>query len=291
MFKRYFAGLMFVMALWIPAAVHAESSLREQIPTEEFAAFCGAFPEASPSADLASLLGQGLKAYDSLGDYRAIFHKTERSGAELGPHEEIYIKFSKPFKIFMGWLNTQKKGLQVLYQRGRHDDKLAIHQPGLILGLAQVVFLEQSSPWVREGSASYDIEDAGIGSFLYDFTRAVLQGHREKKLKVSPKIFVENNGLAGEKIEVIFEDSKDQKGYFAHRIEVIFDRTNHLPVGMSLYDWDDQPMGFYEYRELKVDVGAEDEDFIKQINRRLLRVYRDDPALKGVSRPAKQNFS
>ncbi|MGH7197775.1 MAG: DUF1571 domain-containing protein [Candidatus Omnitrophota bacterium] len=214
-------------------------------------------------AKLAALLEEGLRSYEGLRDYRAIFEKTELSKGTLGPTEKIYLKFEKPWKIYMGWLNTPKKGLQIVYERGKHDGKLAIHKPGLFLGFAPVIFLEQSSPWVREGSEAYNIEDAGIGTFLFDFTKAVIRGARENRLKVE---------FREKKADITFIDSKKDKDYFAYRVTVLFDEENHLPVWMELFDWENRTTGIYAYEDLKINVGI-DEDFKRQINRHLFKIY------------------
>jgi hypothetical protein len=234
-------------------------------------------------AKLATLLEEAVRSYGALGDYRAIFEKTELSKGTLGPAERIYLKFEKPWKIYMGWLNTHKKGLQVVYERGKHDGKLAIHQPGLFFGLAPVIFLEQSSPWVREGSEAYNIEDAGIGTFLYDLTKAVLRGAREHKLKVGPVEKTEK----GDRIDVTFEGSVKDKEFFAYRVTALFDAQNRLPVWMELFDWQNRTTGVYAYEDLKLNVGI-DEDFKRQINRHLFKIYSPQP---DRAKPKPQNFA
>ena len=233
-------------------------------------------------ARLAGILEKSLDAYESVKDYRAVFCKQEETKGELGPRETIFLKFEKPFKIFMHWSDTHKKGLEVLYERGRHDGKLAIHKPGLLLGLAPVVFLDRNSSWVREGSESYDIEDAGIGSFLVDFSEMVLKGLREKKIRVQV-----SENTQGQTVDVFFPGTAPDAGYFAYRVVVFFDGVNHLPVQMSLYNWNEKLTGVYEYQDLKLNVGADDPEFKKVAERRLYTLFA--PA---APRPAKvQNFS
>ncbi len=242
------------------------------------------FQISSDSVRLANVLQQSLSAYDAARDYQAIFFKEEKDGTTMGPKEQIFLKFEKPFKIYMGWMNTHKQGLQVLYERGKHDGKLAIHKPGLLLGLAPVIFLDQNSPWVKEGSESYDIEDAGIGSFLYDFAEMCIKGAEEKKLAV--KIDVSN----GEEIfDVSFPGSKEEdKGHFSYRVVVRFDEASRLPVKMDLYDWNDQPTGYYAYENLKMNPGLDDPEFKKFANRNLYNLYvpkkSSEPLPKNTSR-------
>ncbi len=227
--------------------------------------------ENENTARLSGILEKSNRFYDTVNNYRAIFHKQERSEGKLQENEKIFLKFEKPFKIFMGWLNTEKKDLQVAYERGKHRGKLAIHKPGLGLGLLPVIFLDQNSPWVKEGSESYDIEDAGIGSFLEDFSKAVEKARQAGVLKVQ---FLAPESGAAETVEVIFDDPKKDPAYFARRVVVSFDEKTQLPVKMSLYDWNDEPTGIYSYDDLQINLGAEDAEFKRQINRQLYRVYQ-----------------
>lgn len=241
-----------VAALFFPAFLLFPSSARAEEPTER----------------LRTLLTDARAAYEGVKDYRAIFRKQEGSGGTLGPQETIFLKFEKPFKIFMHWSDTHKKGLQVLYERGRHDGKLAIHKPGLMLGLAPVIFLPQDSPWVREGSESYDIEDAGIGTFLEDFSAMVQKGEADGKLRASTA-----ETPAGTSADVSFPGSAEDAVYFASRVEVLFDAGTKLPVRMVLYDWEGRVSGIYDYDQLALNVGADDPEFRRVAQKRLYKLY------------------
>ncbi len=220
------------------------------------------------SALLIEQLEKSRRSYDSVHDYTALFIKQERSEGKLDPAEKIFLKFEKPFKIYMKWLNPPKKGLEVHYERGKHDGKLAIHKPGFLTGLAGVIFLEQNSPWVRKGSQSYNIEDAGIGTFLTDFNEAVLAAEKTGSLAAqesSPGTW-----------DVTFNVPAEDDTFFAKRCVVTFDEGSRLPVKMELFDWEGQTTGIYDYQDLKLNIGSSDPAFKKQANRSLFRVYTDN---------------
>ena len=240
------------------------------------AAPAGPSAAGEPDGDLrlASILKRSNRSYESLRNYQAIFYKKERAGGRLGETEKIFLKFEKPFKIFMNWLNTEKKDLQVVYERGKHNGKLAIHQPELGFGFFPVVFLDQNSPWVKKGSESYRIEDAGIGAFLADFTQAVARARDERKLQVRPA--KNNSGDPDETLEVIFDDPGKNPVYFAHRVIVTFDKITALPVKIQLFDWENEPTGIYSYENLKLNLTPEDVQFKQRINRQLYRVYQGE---------------
>ena len=242
-----------------------------------------AFAEEAPDdrARLTALLEKSLAAYAAVNDYRAVFLKQELQNGALGGRETIFLKFEKPFKIFLHWSDTSKKGLQVLYERGRHDGKLAIHQPGLLFGLAPVVFLEQSSPWVREGSESYDIEDAGIGTFLEDFAAMVEKGIQENRIRARV-----TDSEEGAEVDVSFPGTSSGGDYFAGRVEAFFDAKTQLPVRMKLYDWQGNVTGIYAYTELALNIGADDAEFRRLAHKRLQKLY-----LPQVKITPRNNFS
>jgi hypothetical protein len=221
---------------------------------------------ADPASErLSALLFESQAAWQGVRGYSSMFYKQEREKGKMGPREKIFLKFDKPFKIYMLWLNTRKQGLQVLYERGKHDGKLAIHKPGLFF--APVIFLPQDSPWVKEGSEAYDIEDAGIGTFLEDF--AAMAEHAAAEGKIETKVTESPEGAA---VDVSFPGARKDKIYFASRVEVLFDAVSKLPTKMKLYDFNGGLSGTYEYAELKLNP-SEDPEFKRLAHRAIYPLY------------------
>ena len=46
--------------------------------------------------------------------------------------ETIYMKFKKPFKVYMKWIKNPHKGRELIYVRGRNNDKLKVHIGGFL---------------------------------------------------------------------------------------------------------------------------------------------------------------
>ena len=67
-----------------------------------------------------------------INDYRAIFHKQERVEGELLPEETILLKFQKPLKIYMKWIEEPLKGSEALFVQGKYDNKLIAHRGGIL---------------------------------------------------------------------------------------------------------------------------------------------------------------
>ena len=144
---------------------------------------------------------------------------------------------------------------------------------GLALGLVPVVFLDLDSPWVKQGSSSHGIEDAGIGSFLMDFTENIIRAFKEHRLTVNLRPHESDKSVLTEKVEVAFENTDEKSGYLAHRVTVQFDRKTNLPVWMELFDWKNQSMGVYAYRDLKTNL-KDDTELKKQIDDGLYKIIR-----------------
>ncbi len=230
------------------------------------------FAEDAAASPFLEHMAHARNAYSAVQNYVCLFEKEEVADGKLADKEHIYLKFEKPFKIFMHWQNDPKKGLQVLYERGRHDGKLGIHKPGLLLGLMPVVFLEQDSPWVREGSEAYDIEDAGIGTFLEDLDEETSVAAKEGRLRTVSGGAVELEGIHGEQFDVYFDGTTPESDVMAYHVRVVFDSVTQLPLYQELYDWNDRLTGRYVYKDLRLNVG-EDPDFRKHIHRTLHRIY------------------
>jgi hypothetical protein len=64
-------------------------------------------------------------------DYAAAFHKQERVDGELLPEEAMLLKFQKPLKVYMKWLEDPHRGREALYVEGRDDNKVIAHEGGI----------------------------------------------------------------------------------------------------------------------------------------------------------------
>ena len=61
-------------------------------------------------------------------------------------------------------------------------------------------------------------------------------------------------------IESVLPPEKE-KGYYCYRCVVSFDTHTGLPVKIQVYDWQDQLVEDYEYRDLEINPGLTDADF------------------------------
>ncbi len=67
----------------------------------------------------------------SVNSYAAIFHKQERIGEALNEEETIYLKFMKPFKVYMKWIKEPSYGREAIYVDGGNNNLVKVRECGL----------------------------------------------------------------------------------------------------------------------------------------------------------------
>jgi len=82
--------------------------------------------------DLEDWLRQAEAFLDTTASYAAVFHKQERVKGWLKAEETVYLKFKKPFKVYMKWIDDPGKGREVLYVDGWNKNRILLREPGFM---------------------------------------------------------------------------------------------------------------------------------------------------------------
>lgn len=216
----------------------------------------GARPEVSP-AEFVQLLEEMTRAYGRVDHYTAIFLMQERLERELGPTQRLELKFKKPLKIYLRWLNGKHEGRQALYPAGVDGNELWVRQP-LLVG-AVTVGLDPHSPRAREGSR-HAITDVGIGRLL-DFIRDnASRGLQRSKLTIEDGDQRTTFHRPTQRYILHFP-ADPAKGYYCMTALIDVDREHRLPIYAETFDWDGQLIERYGYLDLHLNPGLSDEDF------------------------------
>ena len=88
-----------------------------------------AWPADVPAGELLRLLDLAEKQYAQIQDYTSTMVSRERVGEVLRPQERVLLKFQRPFKVYMRWLDGPSKGREGLFVSGAHDDKFLVSEP------------------------------------------------------------------------------------------------------------------------------------------------------------------
>ena len=234
--------------------------LRVVVAFLAFAIVVGTGLPARGSADVDGLrlLGQAERRYAEVKDYTTIFLRRELIGDILRPQETILLKFQRPFKVYMKWLEGPGKGREGLYVAGSNKDKFLVREARGFQSLITAA-MDPDHPRVLHESR-HPVTDVGIGRLLGIIVENAQRASREGVLRVvdqGPGI------VAGQRVyqvEGILPNDRNA-GYYCSRVLISFDQENDLPIHVVVYDWGDRVVEEYTFTELRLNPGLTPRDF------------------------------
>lgn len=196
-------------------------------------------------------------AYLEINDYTALFHKQEQINGKLREEETIFVKFKKPFKIYMKWIKNPYKGREALYVVGWNENRMMIYESTVMGGVT--VNLDPKGFIAMRGNR-HPITDSGIGNLVKligdNFTKSIKTGELEFKERGEETVYDRRT----KKVELIFPRDK-ARGYYCYRAITNTDVEKNLPLKVQIYDWNNNLIENYGYENLKLNVGLTDTDF------------------------------
>lgn len=215
------------------------------------------FMEAHEKIDPENWIRGIKESYAAIDNYTAIFHKRECINGNLKEEEAIFLKFKKPFKVYMKWIKEPYKGRETLYVEGWNENQMMVHEGG-IAGVVTVNLNPKGS--IAMKNSRHPITDSGLGNLINLIGKNMRRGMRTGELE-----FKENGeetvyGRKTQKVELLFPKDK-AKGYYCYRAIINLDAEMKLPLRVQIYDWDDMLIENYGYENLKLNAGLTDTDF------------------------------
>jgi outer membrane lipoprotein-sorting protein len=209
------------------------------------------------SEPFAHVLEAMKQAYGRVDDYTATFLLQERVDRELGPNQRLQLKFKKPLKIYLRWLQGRHEGRQALYPAGVDGNELWVRLP-LLVG-AVTVSLDPQSPRARKDSR-HAITDVGIGKLLDFLAENTSRGLQRGE------VTVEDGGQRTTfdrpaRRYILHFPADPAKGYYCMTALVDVDRGYQLPVYAEIFDWHGQLIERYGYLDVRLNPGLTDADF------------------------------
>ena len=188
--------------------------------------------------------------------YTAVFHKQERIKGRLKAEEVVLLKFRKPFKIYMRWLQGPGKGREAIYAEGWNHNRIKVHEPWMGTGFS--LNLDPRGA-IAMGGSRHLITDVGLENFLR------LLGSSLRKNPSAEIMYRELGeeivyGSRSRKVEYLFPRER-AKGYYCYRTLINLATESELPIKTSVYDWDGLLVEDYGYENLKLDAGLTEADF------------------------------
>ncbi len=218
----------------------------------------GAPSLAATEAELLRFLERAEQRYVDIQDYSAIMVTREWINGSLEPEKAILLKFQRPFKVYMKWLDGLRKGREGLYVAGSHDGKFLVIEPN---GIRQffTTALAPRDPRVLEVSR-HPVTDVGIGRVLEIIGENVRRAFRQKALKLIDRGAGEVAGRKVREIEGILPADL-AAGYYCHRVILSFDEEHQLPIRAVVFDAENRLVEDYTYTQLRLNSGLSDKDF------------------------------
>lgn len=199
-----------------------------------------------------SIVSRMEAAYAQVRDYTATFKKRERVREVLLEEEVMELKYQKPFRVYLRWLAGSKKGREVLYAKGEHEDRLLVYDPSGIRRLFTFLMDPRHERALRE--SRYPVTEIGIGRLINRIAENARRAWSRGELQVIDHGAGEEGGRSVWRYEAILPDDPE-KGYFCARLLLAIDQELSLPVRATLYDWDENLIGDYTYINLRLNPG------------------------------------
>lgn len=210
---------------------------------------------ADDSAKGIQLFTEAMIAYERISDYICTFHKKELVDGEL-IESKSDLKFKKPFSVFYKESLGPNKDIACVYIKGKNDNKLATRNTGL-LGLMTVNLDPQGS--IAMKGNRHPITHVGIG---YILTSASKDISNAKKNGDAIFTYEGLKDIFGNKAHLVTTTYPENKGYYAHIVQLYYDVKTGLPLKITMFDWKKQLIEEYAYENLKANISLTDKDFI-----------------------------
>lgn len=203
---------------------------------------------------------EAATALSKVENYTAIFHKQERVDGKLMEEETILLKFKRPFKIYMKWIEGPYKGRELLYAEGWNKNRMMVRDNG-ITGI-MTVSLDPKGTLARKGNR-HPVTDSGLENLVKLFRDYMRRGIKEEKIDVKKGGEEILYGRRTQRIEIILPKEK-AKGFYSYRAVINLDIEKKVPIKVQMYNSDNKLIEKYAYEDLRFNPGLTDADFSPQ---------------------------
>jgi hypothetical protein len=195
-------------------------------------------------------------------DFTCTFIKQERIDGVLGPAQEVDVKFlAHPYSVAMHWTKNAPISDRLLYVEGANDDNLLLRPKGMLSWMG-TVRRKPDSPQVMANTlhpvTMFSFE-RGLESML-KVDRVAAERHEFKSEFLGYKTVADRLTL------VLQRDLPACNNYPAARTLIYIDPKLLVPVAVEAWDWDDQLISRYVYKDVRMNVGLTEDDFTPQAN-------------------------
>ncbi|HYA93135.1 MAG TPA: DUF1571 domain-containing protein [Thermodesulfobacteriota bacterium] len=202
-------------------------------------------------------LNEVEKKLVQIDNYTSFFHKQERVKGKFREEEVVFLKFKKPFKVYMKWVKDPGKGREVLYAEGWNHNKIKVYEVWMKTGFT--LDLDTKGFFAMRGSR-HSITESGLENLIKVLGRDLCGGIQSGEFTYSELSEETVYGCHTRKVEYLFPKDK-AKGYYCYRAVINIDIETKIPIRVKIYDWEGLLIEDYGYESLKLNAGLTDADF------------------------------
>jgi hypothetical protein len=219
-------------------------------------------------ARLRQLCRESTQHYAAIDSYIVRLRRREHVNGRDKPEETLLLKFRKqPFSVYFKWLSKEGAGRELIYVKGRYDDKMQMLLAAGDMPLTPAgkrLALSPDSIVVRTASR-HSIYEAGIGSIIERFGRAVESIDRGERSKDTLRYV----GLMKrpeferpcEAVEQIIPPGVDALLPRGGRRLNLFDTVNRFPALVITQDDTGREVEYYCFDRFQFPVRLDEDDF------------------------------
>jgi len=257
--------LMFLFSAMVPAEV-APEAVASSAPAEKSPLYEG---DAARAHHVISL---SLSAYGNLRSYQADFEREMFKDGKPVKSEKIYMRFEKPFVIFMKWLSGRSMGQQIVYSKDDFDGKLLTRPPGFFFLFIPIVHLAPDDPRLMK-EEKQPIQNAGVGYFLGKFSSDFEEAAAAGQLEV---LSVRLDSLRGEEVTWL-RVRFNTPGREYPVVSVAFSQNSRMPLEIRLFTEGNVLSRAYRYGNFTFNPPRDHNAFRSGIDGRLWDMYKQIP--------------
>jgi len=212
---------------------------------------------AADRSDAEKWIEEAEAAYESIASYTAIVHKQQRVAGKLLPEETIFLKFRKPFSLYMKWIKAPNKGSELLYVDGWNENRIRAHRGGLLRFIVRDV--DPRDPKLMDGTLR-PVTDMGIGQLVRIVALNVRAAINAGDIGFSEHGEETVYGRKTRVMEVVLPNARAGR-YDGRRFVINQDAESKILIRIRVYDQDNQLVENYGYENLDLDARLADTDF------------------------------
>lgn len=197
-----------------------------------------------------------LRRAGEIRDYTGVWVTEKRNGTQLAQRRAAF-KFRKPLNVYLAWQDDGGELQEALFRVGWNAERVRVRAS--LFGVPVIGDLSADSSLIRRATRSA-ITDFGFDRIVEQLQTQLLQGWLRGELEVQFRGIQQHDGRPCYVLEFVFPNSR-WRTHPHYRVVLHWDIVHRVPVKRETYDWSNQLVTRYGFRDLQFNVALAEEDF------------------------------